>query len=142
MSYARMNHAEWLERYLRRELTSFQAKVADIIGMVANGIYNAPVKWKSATLNMRFVRIVWQGELATWDSDGLTKLVFLAHEARIRVSIQGCGPRYTEIIFHPRVHDGCIGRRHPNIDEAVTAFREYLPADHRIIYAPAKEHEA
>lgn len=138
MSYARMNHADWLARHLKRELTPFQTKVADIIGMVAGGIYNAPISWKSAEIDSRFVSVVWRDEFATWDFDALTKLVFLAHTARIRVSMSAVGPRYTRVMFHPRVHEGCVGKRHPSLDEAVAAFRADLPENHRIIYTADK----
>jgi hypothetical protein len=36
--------------------------------------------------------------------------------------------------FWQRTATGDMVARHPNLDEAVAAFREYLPADHRIIY--------
>lgn len=138
MSYAQMDHAGWLERNLKMTLTPFQKKVADIIGMVGGGIYNAPVSWKTAEFHPKYVRIVWREELATYDFNGLTALVFLAHAARIRVSVQGCGPRYTEILFHPRTHDGGMCKKHPDIDEAVAAFRAYLPDCHRVNYHVAE----
>jgi hypothetical protein len=41
-------------------------------------------------------------------------------------------------MFSQRMHEGWMAARHPNIDEALAAFREYLPENHRIIYrAPA-----
>ena len=134
MSYARMDHADWLARHLRTELTPFQEKVADIIGMVAGGIYNAPINWKSAEIDSRFVVVIWRGDLSTWDFDALTKLVLLAHAARIRVSIEAAAYRYLRIMFHPRKHDGWFGQRHPSIAEAVASFSEYLPAHHRVRY--------
>ncbi len=151
MSYARMDHAEWVEannaainrqrRWSEAEgqpekLTEFQARVADIIGMVFGGAYNAPINWEKA--NWRYGRgasfVAHSPQLATFDFHRLTMLLFLCHEARIRCEIDPAGPRGMRLSFWQRKATGGMGERHPNLDEAVAAFREYLPADHRIIY--------
>jgi hypothetical protein len=151
MSYARMDHAGWMEsnnRALNRvnakrkgfqrvpeELTDFQKRVVDIVGMVGGGIYNAPIStkidWKYSWNGVSFT---WHREMATWDFDQLTRLVFLCHEARIRCQIESAGPKLLRLTFWEREATGDMSVRHPNLDEAVRAFREYLPADHRIIY--------
>jgi hypothetical protein len=171
MSYAHADHAGWVQANIahgkktsgkpRRDqygfvkgwhgapdtLTDFQAKVMDILGMVYGGIYNAPIAWDA---------VQWCGwggdaigvpvgdrDLATFDGSALTRLVFLCHEARIRCEVRVNGPRGFLLAFWQRVAEGGTATRHPNIEEAVTAFREYLPADHRIVYrAPAVRSEA
>lgn len=154
MSYARMDHAEWMESNLsaeRRaneraraagkkllypdipeELSPFQKVVCDILGIVGGGIYNAPISkwdWHWGT----GVSVVWRGDLATYDFNRLTALVFLCHEARIRCDISPA-MRNLRISFWPRIADRSKGgaRFHPNIDEAVATLREIMPADHRI----------
>lgn len=160
MSYARMDHAEWVESsnrainarngasssrrrkvapsVLPEKLSEFQKRVADIIGMVAGGVYNAPINWNNVEWDLvggRAVSVVWRfPHFATWDFDGLTKLVFLAHEARIRVELEPAATHYMRVTFHERKAAGCGMTRHPNLEEAIAAFRAYLPADHRIIY--------
>lgn len=159
-----MDHAEWVEsnnaasnslnrnrrshKTMPETLTRFQAKVMDILGMVGGGIYNAPINWdrvqwgNGSAFGGLFVP--WRdGRLATFDFSGLTTLVMLCHEARIRCEIRAKAAGHFELSFFQRAHEGGMATRHPNIDEAVAAFREYLPVDHRIIYqngdAPRRE---
>jgi hypothetical protein len=160
MGYQNMDHASWVEsniaaskrvatnlkRRTKRSdntkgfsaapdtLSEFQAKVFDILGMVGGGIYNAPIAWESIQWGSIGISIPWDQPLATWDFQQLTMLVFLCHEARIRCSIKPHGPRCLLLAFHQREAGDEFSRRHPNLDEAVAAFREYLPEQHRIIH--------
>jgi hypothetical protein len=153
MSYQRHDHAAWVEDnnraanrlYANRKsyrpapeaLTDFQAKVMDILGMVEGGIYNASITWEKVEWGYGFGGlsvVVRDAGYATWDFAKLTRLVFLCHEARIRCDLSARTGGYFGLVFHPRTHDGGMAERHPNLDEAVEAFREYLPPDHRIIY--------
>lgn len=155
-----MDHGGWVENnnaagnqiYRKRKgykpkpetLSPFQKRVMDILGMVCGGIYNAPISWEKVEWNAGggvFVtlRDSW---FATFDFHQLTSLVFLCHEARIRCQISAKARGYIELGFWQRGHEGGMGRRHPNLDEAVAAFREYLPADHTIIYRAAAEEPA
>lgn len=152
MSYETMDHAEWMQRNndaLRRiaekkgkkrpdlpvQLSEFQKKVVDIVGMVGGGIYNAPIADKiDWTYGGRGVAVIWKREMATWDFNQLTMLVFLCHEARIRCQIESAGPRMMRLSFWERKHEGSMPVRHPSLDEAVAAFKKYLPSDHRIRY--------
>lgn len=153
MSYQRMDHAGWVESnntslnrmYAKRKnwkplpekLSEFQAKVADILGMVGGGIYNATVSHGSIDWEYGFngISAVWKyPQFATWDFNQLTMLVFLCHEARIRCELGPAGPHMLRLSFWQRNATGDISTRHPNLDEAVAMFRKYLPADHRILY--------
>jgi hypothetical protein len=144
-----MDHAEWMEsdirarrklgkRYRQRDtelpLNDFQKKVVDIIGMFGGGIYNACIGEKIDWNYGRGIAVIWKRELSTFDFNQLTLLVFLCHEARIRCDISGAGPSMLRLAFWQRTHDGDMAVRHPNLDEAVKQFREYLPVDHRILY--------
>jgi hypothetical protein len=146
-----MDHAGWMERsmsYLRRKprksdkpmpekLSEFQAKVINIIGIVGGGIYNAPIcrperiDWD---YGWRGVSVQWKRELATFDGNQLTILLFLCHEARIRLEIEAGGPGMLRLSFWQRVADGRMGKRHPNLDEAVADFRTWFTAEHSINY--------
>lgn len=142
MSYFKMDHAEWLENVLqprlKRPLTAFERRVANIIGMTGGGIYNCDINWDKADFRdgkYPFVRVVWGSHrMATWDFNGLTLLVFLCHEARIRGDIRPCAPNRFELHFHPRTADGGFSERHPNLDEAVSAFRQSLAIPALIAY--------
>lgn len=163
MSYNRMDHAGWVEDNNRagnqiygkrrsykpapEKLTRFQAKVMDILGMVGGGIYNAPINWEKVNWGTGIrgseMFVPWRdGRMATFDFYPLTNLVLLCHEARIRCEIRAKAAGHFELSFFQRSHEGGIAGRHPNIEEAVAAFREYLPADHRIIYRVEDAQEA
>jgi hypothetical protein len=152
MSYATMDHADWVEHHnaaqnrqrARRKsyspapekLTPFQARAVDILGIVFGGVYNAPIAWESVDWrhggNGVSVLLTYGRELATYDFNQLTMFVFLCHEGRIRGSIQPGGFRSLRISMWPRRAEGGVARRHPTIEEALVTFREYVPADHRI----------
>lgn len=155
--YQHMDHAGWVEknnaagnrmfsgrksyRPAPEKLTPFQGRVMDILGMVCGGIYNAPISWDKTDWNAGggvFVTLRDDG-FSTFDFYKLTSLVFLCHEARIRCEISAKTRGYFELGFWQRTHEGGMGRRHPNLTEAVEAFRAYLPADHSIVYRSVAE---
>lgn len=163
MSYATMDHAGWVASnilpYHKRkqnqpkmptELTAFMTRVIDICGMVGGGIYNAPINWDKVDFGVGAkpgwgrMFVPWRdGRLATFDGHQLTLLVLLCHETRIRCEVQARAWGHLLLSFHERSHEGGTAVRHPDIDEAVAAFRRYLPTDHRAIYrAPAAQDEA
>ena len=145
MSYAQMDHAEWVESnnragktYTRKpkrdahgnvigfaqapeKLSAFQARVMDIVGITYGGIYNAPITWETFDWNccggISFV-VGQSSGWATFDFNRLTMLVFLCHEARVRADISNAGPRHFRLGFWQRSHEGGMARRHPNLDEA------------------------
>lgn len=147
LGYTGFDHGAWAERHMGTTLTPFGLRVFDILGMAYRGIYNAPIAWKSIYLSgaqdWETVQVSVRGDdLSTFDSNKLTDLVFLCHEARIRFSVNPCGPCYFRLSFFPRKDTGGLSQRHPNLDEAVASFHAALPPDHRIIYRatePAQE---
>lgn len=160
MSYATMDHAGWVERNIaaskqlaaRRQrsrakkgwdaapdkLSPFQARVFDILGIVGGGIYNAPISWNSVDWDGygTGISLLWERGMSTFDFTQLTTLVFLCCEARIRCEVEPATFRALRLIFFPRCHVGSASDRHPNLAEAVNAFRAYVPSDHSIFYRP------
>lgn len=62
--------------------------------------------------------------LATYDFDGLTRAVLLAHERMIRFSIVPSVPGMLGLMLHKRhAREGSMYERHPTIEEAIEAFR-------------------
>lgn len=162
MSYINMDHAGWVERNISAgkklhqtardkrkaaehkgwlaapdELNPFQRRAFDILGIVGNGIYNAPISWETVYWDQRMIAVSWRNSLATFDFTGLTKLVFLCHEARIRGEISANGFKHVEITLSERVADGSMSIRHPGLQEAVNAWREDFGADHPICRYPS-----
>lgn len=151
-TYINFDHAGWLENqldYYRRKkspgksskpipekLNAFQRKVVNIVGTASGGIYNAPIcqpdriDWNYGT----GVSLTWMRELATWDSNTLTLLVFLCHEARIRMEIASAGPRMLRLSFWPREDTGGIAHRHPDLKEAMRDLEAAPPLEHPIRY--------
>jgi hypothetical protein len=160
MSYNRMDHAAWAEgnnraankiygkrrsyRPAPENLSDFQAKVIDILGMVGGGIYNAPINWEKIDWGSgkwhSGMFVPWRdGRMATFDFYPLTNLVFLCHEARIRCEIRAKAAGHFELSFFQRSHEGGMSERHPNLDEAVAKFREHLSPEHRVVYRQPHE---
>lgn len=160
MSYFNMDHTGWVESNIasskrmkpaaaarRRQqesrgwlaapdqLNPFQRRAIDIFGIVGNGIYNAPISWDTFYWSDRFLVAPWSNPLATFDFTALSKLVFLCHEARIRGEIRAKVFHHIEISLGERVAEGGMPQRHPNLDEAISQFREDLGAEHPIRYA-------
>ena len=149
--YANADHAGWIEsqnvatnRYRRsrkrgkplpdlpEKLSPFQARVMNILGIVGGGIYNAPIAYDRIDWDRGFhgVSVTWRYRgFATWDGCDLTMLVFLCHEARIRCEIDPAGPHMLRLSFWQRAAEGDICERHPNLDEAVAAFRGWFRKD-------------
>jgi len=136
MSYARMDHAEWVRKDARvANMSALGEKVANIVGIVGRGIYNAPINVSKVNwTDPRRVEVKWRGEMATFDFGMLTMLVLLCHEARVRVSIEGCGPHLLRMAFFQRKAEGGAAERHPSIDEAVADFRKYLGPAHPLTF--------
>lgn len=168
MSYINMDHAGWVENSIaahkkqkqtardRRsmaehkgwfaapdQLNAFQRRAFDILGIVGNGIYNAPIAWDTVYWDQKCITCAWFKGLGTFDFSELTRLVILCHHARIRGYVAPLAPRYLEITLHERQADGGMSRSHPNLFEALEAFEQEFPADHSIVYrAPATSEAA
>jgi hypothetical protein len=118
-------------------LSPFHLRVFDILGMAFGGVYNAPILWDSIEWTGwgagALMVPVKCGEIATVDGYALTVLVFLCLEARFRLAIR---PRVSSFKLHfsARCESGSLASRHPNLAEAVSNFRAYLPSGHRVIY--------
>ena len=124
------------------KLNPFQARAVHILGIVGSGIYNAPIDWDAVRWTSWFIDVPWDSELSTFDNRSLTWLVFLAHEARIRVSVRARSSRRFEINLSERSDEGPSAVRHPNLDEAIADLRIWLEAGHAVVYASENGHAA
>lgn len=120
--------SEWVKASLNKEMSPLGEVVADLLGSVWQGIYHIDesalnkVEWDDPY----HVAIVVYGDLATVDFNRLTSLVVLAHDAMLRVSIEGCGPNYMRLRFHQRkVRDGSLSERCPTIEDHINQIRRW-----------------
>lgn len=133
-----------VEAVTGQTLNEFQARVAYIVSLICSGAHNAAFDW--ARVNWQYgdngVSVPWtRGHLATYDLGALTSLVFLCHEARIRLQIEAESAKTLRLSFWQRTHQGRIWARHPELSEAIAQHREWLPADSPLIYRNHPENQ-
>ena len=63
------------------------------------------------------------GQLATFDFDELTRLVFMAHDKCVRVGVEHGGLKALRIAIWPRNREGGMSMRHPDIETALSNWR-------------------
>ena len=79
----------------------------------------------------RGASIGYIGDLATWDHDALTRLVFAAHDRCARVEVTSAGP-YLRITVHARTRepgDLPIMLGQPTLEQAVADWRRHHPLE-------------
>lgn len=112
------------------EISDLGEAVASILGDLYKGIYHLEnsvlfhrrVKWDSC----HSIEIVVNDEFASFDGNLLTRLVVLAHDKCVRVSVRGASHGYLRLMFHPRERHGSIWEYHPGLEEHVSIIREGL----------------
>lgn len=69
-----------------------------------------------------------RGDIATYDYNGLTRLVLMAHDKCIRVSIAPLNFNTVKIIIWKRQREGDMFEIHPTIEDAIKTYEENKPA--------------
>jgi hypothetical protein len=68
----------------------------------------------------------WSDRFSTFDSDRLTRLVFLAHDRAIRVEVKSSSPYRIKLVLFKRGRDGGISNRHPTLEQAIEVHRRFF----------------
>lgn len=69
------------------------------------------------------------GDFASFDGDTLTRLLFAAHDACVRVEIGGANYQFIKVYLHPREsREGRVFSRHPSIRGAFKEWRKRVNA--------------
>jgi len=121
--YAHNNHAAWLERSYGVKCSPLGSEVANVLGYIGNGLYNAPVKLARVDwAESRCIKINWYTGhgLANFDFDELTKLVLECHLRLMRVEIKASNCQYIGLFFSQRkTREGSDWDRMPSIEEMI-----------------------
>ncbi len=118
--------SDWIAKDLHIEPSPLGKKVADLLGDVFFGIYhiNLSLLRKANWTNKDWITIVLYGSLTTVDSDELTRLVVLAHDKMLRMTVSSCSPKYLRLTFWERtIREGSITERCPTIEDHIKQIR-------------------
>jgi len=119
-----------LKYWCKGEPSEVGKRVAFMLSEWAGGAHHLPmdVMEKIDWTHTRFITFDADaslgGSFSTYDFDGLTALVFLAHDHCIRVEIQPARGAKLKLLFHPRSRTGDMSLRHPTIEHALKSWRE------------------
>lgn len=91
-----------------------------------NGEHNIPSKIKEFGFGWC---VVVYGRLSTFDSDGLTRLVIMAHSYHYRVELSSAGSGKIRISIHKRLPEGTISQRHPSLFDLVEIIQTRIGKD-------------
>lgn len=120
MSYAHNKHYEWVESALKVKCSPLGKEVANILGYVGCGIYNAPINPEKVKWGDDYcVEVNWSKELANWDFRGLTQLVIECHRRMIRVSIEPNMKNLKLMFWQRHSRTGGISERLPDIEAMI-----------------------
>lgn len=118
--------ADWLKTDARRVVSDFGTKVADILGQAYCGIYHLdPGQIRAAEWGSKYrVEIRVSRHLSTFDTNELTRMLVLCHDAKIRLEIAPCNMQLLRLIFWCReANEQHIYDRHPSMEQAIEAVR-------------------
>ena len=119
-------NAEWVADALGRPLTTPERELVAIVCRgLQTGPWNIHRDWKIMRSGNHFASINIRRDLATWDQNHLTRLVFAAHDRCCRLEINPSGPGRLEIaVSVGRTRDGSIMTGHPTIEQALASWRK------------------
>jgi len=110
-----------------RHERSFRRRVIGLLAFIYDGIHHVKgqnIRWTEGPFPHATLSVA--DNLATYDWDGLTRLVIGAHDLALRVGIRASGPRHVKIVIHPRRRpaegDG-VWQRHPVLEDHVRLLR-------------------
>jgi hypothetical protein len=120
MSYAHNNHYEWVESAYKLKCSPLGKEVANILGYVGRGIYNAPINTSKINWADDYcIQVSWSTGLSNFDFKTLTELVIECHRRMIRVTI-GPNMKNLKIQFWQRhSRTGSMSKRMPDIEEMI-----------------------
>lgn len=122
------NRSDWVASALGRELSEVERVLVEIVCDAARcGPYDLSgwdTRLRPCGYGARFS--ISHRDLATYDSDGLTRLVFSAHDhcARVAIGSAGFGGIEIKVWLRGERNSASFWGRHPTLETAVAAWRE------------------
>lgn len=106
-------------------MTDAQWEYACMLADVVGGFHHiaAPIK----PLAHGITASPFSSGFSTFDSDQLTRLVFLAHDRAIRVEIRSSNPYRIKLCMWKRQREGDGMSRHPSLEQAISVHRQFFP---------------
>lgn len=110
-------------------------KAGRVLSFVYGGVHNIPKSQRRALQSANgtdyepmLVEIMVRDDLASFDFDRLTRLVFAAHEASVRVEVSPANNKAIRVRFHNRnEHDTKLSRFHPRISPVIDTLHARFP---------------
>jgi hypothetical protein len=106
------------------EVSDDLVRCAWVLYRAYKGMHHVP---RGVRANDRWIQVHHHGDLATTDSDLLTRLVVAAHDAAVRVEVSP-GMRFVRIMLHPRRRTDSDMTNHPCLEFAAERMRQGGPA--------------
>lgn len=103
IGYAHNDHHHWVARHTKQTLSPLGIEVANLLGYVGGGIYNAPINHRRVNWEDDFcVSVVWNRDLTNWDRCDLSLLWVECMRRMLRFEIEAAAPGRLRLIFHKR----------------------------------------
>lgn len=119
---------EHFRKYVCENPSPLGLEVAELIDRLVAGFHHieSDLRGKVDWSNTHHIVVPWPRHfnLATVDSDLLTRLVVLSHDMMLRVEVRPRAHRWQEFIFHKRLtRTGSLMERMPAIEEHIALIR-------------------
>lgn len=119
-----MSQCQWYRDNEFKWMTDDQFECLEMLSDLCGGMHHVGGNIKPCGKGI-LINITYGFHAATFDYDGLTKAVLMAHERCIRFEIAPSGPRMLQLQFHKRhKRDGQIHERHPTIEESIEQYKK------------------
>lgn len=122
--YAHKGHAGWLQGHAFMEgktISPLGIEVANILGYVGRGLYNAPISIKKIDWTDNYcIQVIWSTDLCSWDRFDLSALWVCCCRRKIRLEIDAAAPGRLRLTFHQRrSREGTVDKRLPDCEEII-----------------------
>lgn len=108
----------------KAETLTAEERLKKVVSFVWRGLHNAPKIKKENIGNGLGMWELNTSPLATYDFDGLTRLVLAAHKYAVRAEIDNGGPRRIKVRPWARKREGDMTERHPTIRAGDSGIRK------------------